>query len=344
MNVSELEMEITGSRKLSKYGQRSISNTNFLDMVKTEQDSEEIKPVSVKKLKYGKEDLSKGSYSHILVKPDGSKVLMVTTRVGAMETTMSLKISETTDALHAVMEESVVEAYKKKHPGEAYRVEQQVKSGKRVLSKNHAEHFPREKMSMAAYKQFIMGIIHSIPFHPSRRGDCQIVNISDEGWEQMKKDPEYEAWVLGYLAEDRAVSNPFAGLTGGVSSFSIESFGASIEEHHGQSFSMKKPGNKSSDKKNDRESWWEKRRKRAREYMKEQEKKARIKREVRMEQERELYHQRVWENQQRLEAFLNGNILEMGLQYHNYYHNYISPELLAEAILAYDRRTTTSKK
>lgn len=341
MNVSELEMEMTGCRKLSKCRQGSISNTSFLDMVKTEKDSEEVKPVPVKDLKYKKEEMSKANYSHILVKPDGSKVLMMTTRVGGMETTMGLKISEATDDLHAVMEESMVDVYKKTHPEEAYRVDHQVKSGKRVLSKNHAERFPREKMSMAAYKQFIMGIIYSIPFDPSRRGDQQIVSISDEGWEQMKKDPEYEAWVLGYLAEDRAVRNPFAGLPGGMSSFSIESFGASIEEHHGQSFSMKRPGSKSKSfgKKDDKESWWEKRRKRMREFMKEQEKKAQIKREVRMEQERELYYWRVLENRLRLEAFLNADILEMGLMYHNYYHNYISPELLAEAILAYNRRS-----
>lgn len=35
--------------------------------------------------------------SNIIVKPDGSRVLVVTTEVGGMETTMSLKISEPTD-------------------------------------------------------------------------------------------------------------------------------------------------------------------------------------------------------------------------------------------------------
>ena len=35
--------------------------------------------------------------SNIVVKPDGSRVLVVTTEVGGMETTMSLKISEPTD-------------------------------------------------------------------------------------------------------------------------------------------------------------------------------------------------------------------------------------------------------
>ncbi len=270
---------------------------------------------------------------------------------------MSLKISEPTDLQMQItddededsgtdtrkslqnVQESVVDAYRKKHPEEAYHVDCQVKAGKRVLARNHAEHFPREKMSMEAYQHFIMGIIYSIPFDPSRTGDQQIVQISDEGWEQMKKNPEYEAWVLGYLAEDRAVRNPFAGLPGATSSFCIENFGASIEEHHGQSFPMKRSRSNSDGKKETQESWWEKRRKRARQLMKEQEKKARIKREVRMDQERELYHQRASENRRRLEAFLHGDVQDVGQLYHNYYHNYVSPELLAAAILACDRRT-----
>ena len=32
-----------------------------------------------------------------------------------------------------------------------------------------------------------------------------------QGWEQMRKDPDYEAWILGYFVEDRAVRNPFFG-------------------------------------------------------------------------------------------------------------------------------------
>lgn len=38
------------------------------------------------------------SDSQIIVKPDGSRVLIVTTRIGGMQTTMSLKISDPTDA------------------------------------------------------------------------------------------------------------------------------------------------------------------------------------------------------------------------------------------------------
>ncbi len=46
----------------------------------------------------GREKQESTSDSQIIVKPDGSRVLIVTTRIGGMQTTMSLKISDPTDA------------------------------------------------------------------------------------------------------------------------------------------------------------------------------------------------------------------------------------------------------
>lgn len=45
----------------------------------------------------GKETEEAHSETNIIVKPDGSRVLVVTMRIGGMETTMSVKISEPTD-------------------------------------------------------------------------------------------------------------------------------------------------------------------------------------------------------------------------------------------------------
>lgn len=42
------------------------------------------------------------SDSQIIVKPDGSRVLIVTTRIGGVQTTMSLRISDPTDAPNQV--------------------------------------------------------------------------------------------------------------------------------------------------------------------------------------------------------------------------------------------------
>lgn len=161
--------------------------------------------------------------------------------------------------------ESAVEAYKRKHPNDASHVDSQVKAGKRVLEKNGAEDISRDDMTMDEYKIFIEGLLASIPFDSSRSGDREMVSISEAGWQQMKSDPDYEAWVLGYTSENRAVRNPFAAWTGGI--FAVERFGASIESHHGESVSM----NKSSEKtEKDEKSWWEKRHERYEELLERQ--------------------------------------------------------------------------
>ena len=49
-----------------------------------------------KKAKEKKDDETEDSSSQIIVKPDGSRVLIITTKVGGMETNMSIKISEPT--------------------------------------------------------------------------------------------------------------------------------------------------------------------------------------------------------------------------------------------------------
>ncbi len=49
-----------------------------------------------KKAKTKKDDEKEDSSSQIIVKPDGSRVLIITTKVGGMETNMSIKISEPT--------------------------------------------------------------------------------------------------------------------------------------------------------------------------------------------------------------------------------------------------------
>ena len=57
---------------------------------------------------------------------------------------------------------------------------------------------PRE-MTMEQYKQYIAQKIKQIPMHPSRRNDVISLTISEEGYQAMKNDPEYEAWVLDNL-------------------------------------------------------------------------------------------------------------------------------------------------
>lgn len=171
------------------------------------------------------------------------------------------------------VKESAVERYIKKHPEDRSHVEGQVRAGKKVLEKNGVQDVSRDDMTMEEYKRFFTALMDSIPFDASHQGDVEIWSISEKGWEQMKNDPEYEAWVLGYTSENRSVYNPFASWPGYSPNVCTENFGDSIEQHIGQSVPMSSGSSKKTD--SDEESWWEKRQKRLKELIELQEKAAR---------------------------------------------------------------------
>lgn len=170
--------------------------------------------------------------------------------------------------------ESAVTAYKRKHPEDAPHVDGQVRAGKKVLEKNGATDVSREDMTMEEYKQFFTALMDSIPRDPSQKNDVEIWSISEKGWEQMKNDPEYEAWVLGYTSENRSVYIPFASWPGYSPCFCTEKFGDSIEQHIGQNVPMSIGGSKKTNSLEE-ESWWVKRQKRLKKLLEEQEKRAR---------------------------------------------------------------------
>ena len=165
-------------------------------------------------------------------------------------------------------EESAVEKYKKRHPDSKYIVDSQVNAGKAVLERNGVSDVSREDMTMDEYKQFITNLMNSIPFDATQSNNIEVWSISEEGWEQMKKDSDYEAWVLGYTSQNRAVRNPFAGLMGNRGCFCTEKFGASIEEHIGQGVPMTTNNNSSTKDKN-KKSWWQERNERYEEMVEE---------------------------------------------------------------------------
>lgn len=199
--------------------------------------------------------------------------------------------------------ESVVTEYKKTHPESASHVDAQVRAGKEVKIKNGVENVSTEDMTMEEYKHFIQGLLDSIPFDSTRIYDKEIISITEKGWEQMKNDADYEAWVLGYTVENRSVRNPFFGWQGASGSFYVEKFGASIEEHLGQSVGSTGPTRSTSRLRNEK-SWWEKRHERMEELL-EQEvqmklRKARAKKKL---EQQKYYHDRM-ESQERLHNFL----------------------------------------
>lgn len=162
--------------------------------------------------------------------------------------------------------ESAVSRYKKRHPEDGAHVDAQVRAGRSVIAKNGADNVSREDMTMEEYKSFINGLLNSIPFDSTRIYDKETISISDAGWEQMKNDSDYEAWVLGYTAGNRSVRNPFFGWPGASGNVYVEKFGASIEEHLGQSVGTSGSGG-SFGRLEDEESWWERRHRRMMELM-----------------------------------------------------------------------------
>ena len=193
--------------------------------------------------------------------------------------------------------ERVTEEYKKKHPDQATHVDSQILAGKNVLKKNGVENVSREDMTMEEYKKFFTSLMNSIPYDWSQKNDVNVWSITEKGWEQMKNDPDYEAWVLGYTAEDRSVNIPFASMPGYSPSYHTEKFGASIEEHLGQGIPMNSSGKRSLFGSNE-ESWWEKRHERLEKLQKEQEQRAEKRAILRRKEQQEMLNEKIAKQEQ----------------------------------------------
>ena len=150
--------------------------------------------------------------------------------------------SEKTDekGTEAVKKESqrgtVMAEYYSRKPQYKEKQVDRVNLGYSVLSSAGLSAEDMENMSMSEFKDIISRTIAGIPHHGTRPYDEETVLITEEGWENMKKDPDYAAWVVGVIKEDRSVSNPFFGM-GDKGAFIVQTFGASPSDYKGQSFS-----------------------------------------------------------------------------------------------------------
>ncbi len=72
-----------------------------------------------------------------------------------------------------------------------------------------------KELTLEEYKEYIHDRISQIPVSPSQMDSSFSVHISDEGFEAMKADPEYEKWVLDTLKRSFGFDNPWAGICGG---------------------------------------------------------------------------------------------------------------------------------
>ena len=141
-------------------------------------------------------------------------------------------------------------------------------SSERAEAAEKVEAAFRDNMSLDEYKQYIYEKISRIPMHPSQMMRSVCVHISDAGFEAMKKDPECERWVLDVLRKDFSYQDPWADVAG--ESFAVHRFGATRQEYRGDSWYLGFRGGRGGilyDEEAE-ESFWEKRCKRFKKYMK----------------------------------------------------------------------------
>ena len=220
------------------------------------------------------------------------------------------KTTNTSDSFRGHLEESAVDNFKKRNPDRAHHVDQQVRAGKAVRERNGLDRSLVENMTMEEYQDYIYALLDTIPYDSTRPNDTTVISISDKGWEQMRKDPDYEAWILGYIVEDRSVRNPFYGWGNNSGNIIYERFGASIDEHRGESFSKAVFKNDSSDDDDDKEDWWIKRHKRMKKLLREQVERAMKKDAVQKAALQEEYARHQYMSARRQQSFLETGTAE----------------------------------
>ncbi len=89
--------------------------------------------------------------------------------------------------------------------------------------------------TLEEYQSRIQEAINKIPFHPSHRKITETLVISEEGYQAMKDDPEYEKWVLANIKENRSVDlSMMTSRKDYLRGTDYEYFGATKEEYRGQ--------------------------------------------------------------------------------------------------------------
>ena len=126
----------------------------------------------------------------------------------------------------------------------------------------------KEEMTMDEYKQWFMNEMSQMPVSGWYRSTCVggTLTITEECFERMKNDPEWEKTVLGM------VRNMYSS-TGLMGSKMIgnQVIGATPEQCYGEGIPVKDDSPLNTD---NEKSWWEKRHERMEKLMEEQEKEA----------------------------------------------------------------------
>lgn len=155
----------------------------------------------------------------------------------------------------------------------------------------------KEEMTMDEYKQWFMNEMSKMPVSAWYSSTCVggALTITEECFERMKNDPEWENTVLGMVRNMYSSS----GLMGSKM-IGYQVIGASPEQCYGEGIPVKNSSLSASDEK----SWWEKRHEKMEELLEEQEKEALKKAQARKALAQENYLKSQFESQQRLHSFL----------------------------------------
>ncbi len=161
----------------------------------------------------------------------------------------------------------------------------------------------KEEMTMDEYKQWFMNEMSGMPVSGWYRSTCVggALTITEECFERMKTDPEWEKTVLGMVRKMYSCTGIM-----GSKMIGYQVIGATPEQCHGEGIPVKDGSPLSGD---NGESWWEKRHKRMEELMEEiaeaaTEKEAVKKAQARRAAAQENYLKSQMASRQRQQAFL----------------------------------------
>ena len=110
----------------------------------------------------------------------------------------------------------------------------------------------KKEMTLDQYKKYIDDIISRMSVHPTQSGRTWQFDISDEGYEAMKNDPEYEKYVLDTIRDTLSSFDAFT-----RNGRSIFHFGATKEDTTIENWDPAADDILKSD--DSSEDWWEKR-------------------------------------------------------------------------------------
>lgn len=147
----------------------------------------------------------------------------------------TINVNDMTKAYNQYRQKMVAKDQEKEDTRFADRVREKSEGSGSIVDTSKTGSVSAKDMTMEEYKQYIYNKISQIPMHPTRAGESVSVTISEAGFEAMKNDPEYEAWVLNDLQVGWSQPDRWSGICGGA--FSTIYYGASKEECHAEMWS-----------------------------------------------------------------------------------------------------------